>query len=121
MQRIGVDIPRASLANWMIRLGALIQQLVKSFEQSRQSPYLYAASICITEYGPDASYTQRLFDLAIEQADLREDEHIQRLHIEIDPNSGYAPDAIRLTSSTHICRPPRRPTTIASDAAQQSF
>ena len=44
-------------------LDALIQQLVKSFEQSRQSPYLYAASICITEYGPDASYTQRLFDL----------------------------------------------------------
>lgn len=28
LQRIGVDIPRATLANWMIRLGALIQPLI---------------------------------------------------------------------------------------------
>jgi len=28
LQRIGVDIPRATLANWMIRAGALIQPLV---------------------------------------------------------------------------------------------
>lgn len=41
------------------------------------------------------SITERLFELAIEQADLGVDEHIQRLHIELDPDSGYAPDAIR--------------------------
>lgn len=28
LQRIGVDIPRATLANWMTRLGALIQPLI---------------------------------------------------------------------------------------------
>lgn len=28
LQRIGVDIPRATLANWMIRLGGLIQPLI---------------------------------------------------------------------------------------------
>jgi len=41
------------------------------------------------------SITERLFQLALEQADLEEGEQIQRLHIELDPNSGYAPDAIR--------------------------
>ena len=44
-------------------LNALIQQLVHSFERSRQSPFLYAASICITEYGPNPAYTQRLYDM----------------------------------------------------------
>lgn len=41
------------------------------------------------------SITERLFQIALEQADLRCDESIQRLHIELDPDAGYAPDAIR--------------------------
>ena len=41
----------------------LIQQLVQSYERSHQSPYLYAASICITEYGSDPSYSNRLYDM----------------------------------------------------------
>jgi len=41
-------------------LDALMQQLVQSFERTHQAPYLYAASICITEYGGDPAYTQRL-------------------------------------------------------------
>ena len=28
LQRIGVDIPRATLANWMIRAGTLVQPLI---------------------------------------------------------------------------------------------
>ena len=44
-------------------LDALIQQIVQSFERSRQSPFLYAASICITEYSQDAAYTQKLYDM----------------------------------------------------------
>lgn len=28
LQRIGVDIPRATLANWMIRAGSLVQPLI---------------------------------------------------------------------------------------------
>jgi transportin-3 len=42
---------------------ALVQQLVTSFQKSLQSPFLYAASICITEYYKDPAYTQRLFDM----------------------------------------------------------
>jgi transportin-3 len=42
---------------------ALIEQLVRSYERSRQSPFLYAASICVTEYGRDPSYARRLFDM----------------------------------------------------------
>lgn len=44
-------------------LDALIKELVKSFERSRQSPFLYAASICVTEYGRDPSCAQKLFDM----------------------------------------------------------
>jgi transportin-3 len=32
-------------------LPGLLEQLVRSYEQSHQSPYLYAASIAVTEYG----------------------------------------------------------------------
>ena len=42
---------------------SLTQTLVESFERSHQSPYLYAASICITEYGRNAAYTGRLLDM----------------------------------------------------------
>lgn len=44
-------------------LDHLIRQLVTSFDRTRQSPFLYAASICITEYGSDPAYAQRLFDM----------------------------------------------------------
>jgi len=44
-------------------LDALIEQLVRSYERSRQSPFLYAASICVTEYGRDMRYSQKLFDM----------------------------------------------------------
>lgn len=44
-------------------LDALIKEVVKSFERSRQSPFLYAASICVTEYGRDPSCARKLFDM----------------------------------------------------------
>ena len=43
-------------------LNDLLQQLVYSFERTHQSPYLYAASICITEYGADPTYAPQLYD-----------------------------------------------------------
>jgi transportin-3 len=42
---------------------SLTQVLVDSFDRSHQSPYLYCASICITEYGRDPAYTSRLLDM----------------------------------------------------------
>jgi len=33
LQRIGVDVPRATLANWMVRIGVLIQPLVNLLEE----------------------------------------------------------------------------------------
>jgi hydrogenase maturation protein HypF len=39
--------------------------------------------------------TERLFQVALNQADLQFGERIERLHIRLDPESGYAPDAIR--------------------------
>lgn len=33
LQRIGVDIPRATLANWMIKLGSLIQPLINLLQE----------------------------------------------------------------------------------------
>jgi transportin-3 len=44
-------------------LEPLIQQLVRSFEGSHQAPFLYAASICITEYSPDPSKAKLLYDM----------------------------------------------------------
>jgi transportin-3 len=44
---------------------ALVQHIVSSFERSRQSPFLYAASIVITEYGQDALYTQRIYGMVV--------------------------------------------------------
>lgn len=41
-------------------VNSLMKQMVRSFERTHQSPFLYAASICITEYGHDASYADRL-------------------------------------------------------------
>lgn len=41
-------------------------QLVRNFAQSRQSPYLYAASICITEYANDVTCVPLLFHMLSE-------------------------------------------------------
>ncbi|KAL3920557.1 MAG: hypothetical protein SGILL_003204 [Bacillariaceae sp.] len=44
-------------------LDPLMEQLVRSYERSRQAPYLYAASICVTEYGRDPNYGLKLFNM----------------------------------------------------------
>lgn len=44
-------------------LDALMEQLVRSFERTHLSPFLYAASICIAEYGRDERYSQKLFEM----------------------------------------------------------
>lgn len=44
-------------------LHSLMHQLIQSYQRSRQSPYLYAASICVTEYGRDPSQSQPLYDM----------------------------------------------------------
>jgi transportin-3 len=44
-------------------LDPLAKQLVRSFAQTRQSPFLYAASICVTEYGRDARYSGLLLEM----------------------------------------------------------
>jgi transportin-3 len=40
---------------------ALMNQLVLNFGKTRQSSFLYAASICVTEYGRDKAYSEKLF------------------------------------------------------------
>jgi transportin-3 len=44
-------------------LEPLVDQLVRSYERSRQAPYLYAASICVTEYSRDPTYSMKLFNM----------------------------------------------------------
>lgn len=44
-------------------IDALMEFLVKSYERSRQSPFLYAASICVAEYGRNPAYSKKLLDL----------------------------------------------------------
>jgi transportin-3 len=44
-------------------LSHLVTQLVHSFDRTHQSPFLYAASICITEYGHDAAYSALLLQM----------------------------------------------------------
>lgn len=42
LQRIGVDIPRATLANWMIRLGDIFRPLIECLESDLiASPYIH--------------------------------------------------------------------------------
>jgi len=43
-------------------------QLARNFKQSHLSPYLYAASICITEYGRDNNYSQFLYEMLAEMS-----------------------------------------------------
>jgi len=44
-------------------LEPLMMQLIQSYERSRQSAYLYAASICITEYGSNPKHGSNLFNM----------------------------------------------------------
>jgi len=44
-------------------LESLMKQLVQSYQRSRQSAYLYAASICVTEYGRDPKHASNLFNM----------------------------------------------------------
>ena len=46
--------------------GRLCTQLVRNYAHSRQSPYLYAASICISEYSKDPSCTEQLYEMLAE-------------------------------------------------------
>ena len=50
-------------------LQPLMHQLVQSYEQTHQSPYLYAASICLTEYGRGAILAQPLYDMVARMAE----------------------------------------------------
>jgi transportin-3 len=47
-------------------VGPLMPQLIRNFRHSYLSPYLYASSICITEYGSDPAYAPQLFHLISE-------------------------------------------------------
>jgi transportin-3 len=49
-------------------LEPLIQQLVRSFERSHQAPFLYAASICITEYAQDPARATLLYEMVAAMA-----------------------------------------------------
>jgi transportin-3 len=44
-------------------LDALMEQLVRSYESTRLSPFLYAASICVTEYGREPQFAPKLFEM----------------------------------------------------------
>jgi transportin-3 len=44
-------------------LDSLVEQLVRSFDRSQLSPYLYAGSICISEYGRDPIHSKRLCEM----------------------------------------------------------
>jgi len=46
-------------------LQPVIQQLEAIFDYSFRSSYLYAASICITEFSNDATYSNRLFEMIV--------------------------------------------------------
>ena len=47
-------------------LDPFMTQVVRNFRQSFLSPYLYGASICITEFGHDPTYVPKLFELISE-------------------------------------------------------
>ena len=44
-------------------LEPLMKEIIESYQRSRQSAYLYAASICITEYGRDPKHCSSLFNM----------------------------------------------------------
>jgi transportin-3 len=44
-------------------LDALMEQLVRSYEITRLSPFLYAASICVAEYGGEPQFALKLYNM----------------------------------------------------------
>lgn len=50
-------------------LHPLMHQLTQAYHFSHQSPYLYAASICLTEFGRDAQQSQALYDMIANMAE----------------------------------------------------
>ncbi len=44
-------------------LDSLMEQLVRSYKSTRLSPFLYAASICVTEYGCEPQFAPKLFEM----------------------------------------------------------
>jgi transportin-3 len=44
-------------------LDALMEQLVRSYENTRQSPFLYAASVVVAEYGREPQFAPKLFEM----------------------------------------------------------
>jgi transportin-3 len=44
-------------------IDALMQFLVTNFQRSRQSPFLYAASICVAEYGRNLAFGHKLLEM----------------------------------------------------------
>ena len=46
-------------------LEPVMQQLVAAFDYSFRSSYLYAASICITEFSNNPTYSPRLFEMIV--------------------------------------------------------
>jgi transportin-3 len=44
-------------------IDSLMEFLVVSYERSHQSPFLYAASICVAEYGRNPPYAQKLLEM----------------------------------------------------------
>jgi transportin-3 len=47
----------------------LMNQLISCFAKSHQSAFLYGASICITDFGPDKTYSDKLFKMIATLAD----------------------------------------------------
>jgi transportin-3 len=47
----------------------LMNQLTGCFAKSHQSSFLYGASICITDFGPDKAYSVKLFEMIATMAD----------------------------------------------------
>ena len=50
-------------ASYAPMLEPLAEQIVKNFSLSILSPYLYLASICVSEFGRNQAYSQLLFDM----------------------------------------------------------
>ncbi len=47
LKRIGVGLPRATLANWMIQAGSPIQPLIEIAKANRLEPYAYSRHLYI--------------------------------------------------------------------------
>lgn len=53
-------------SSYKVLLKQLCDQISRGFAVSRQSPYLYAASVCVAEFSQDPSCTQTVYEMIIE-------------------------------------------------------